>query len=111
MRQTGILAAAGLYALSHHVERLKDDHAHAAAIADALAKAGWAEVDREGVQTNIIFFQVPGLSAQNVVRRLAEHGILANNEGEMVRLVTNLDLNDEDTQEVCSLISSLDIED
>ena len=111
MRQTGILAAAGLYALSHHVERLKDDHAHAAAIADALAKAGWAEVDREGVQTNIIFFQVPGLSAQNVVRRLAEHGILANNEGEMVRLVTNLDLNDEDTQEVCSIISSLDIED
>ncbi|MDD3059282.1 MAG: GntG family PLP-dependent aldolase [Sphaerochaeta sp.] len=110
MRQTGILAAAGLYALTHHVERLKDDHAHAAAIADALAQTGWARVDREGVQTNILFFQVPGLSAQTVVHRLASHGILANNEGDMVRLVTNLDLNDEDTQEVCALLASLDIE-
>jgi threonine aldolase len=110
MRQTGILAAAGLYALTHHVDRLKDDHAHAKAIAEALMKSGWAKVDSEGVQTNIIFFQVPGLSAKTVVGRLASHGILANNEGEMVRLVTNLDLNDEDTKEVCSLLSSLDIE-
>ena len=110
MRQTGILAAAGLYALTHHVDRMKDDHAHAKAIAEALMKSGWAKVDSEGVQTNIIFFQVPGLSAKTVVGRLASHGILANNEGEMVRLVTNLDLNDEDTKEVCSLLSSLDIE-
>lgn len=110
MRQTGILAAAGLYALTHHVDRLKDDHAHAKAIAEALRKTGWAQVDSEGVQTNIVFFQVPGLSAQTVVGRLASFGILANNEGEMVRLVTNLDLTDEDTQEVCTLLSSLDIE-
>lgn len=110
MRQTGILAAAGLFALTHHVDRLKDDHVHAKAIAEALMKSGWAKVDSEGVQTNIVFFQVPGLSAKTVVGRLASHGILANNEGEMVRLVTNLDLNDEDTNEVCALLSSLDIE-
>ncbi|MEA4860531.1 MAG: GntG family PLP-dependent aldolase [Sphaerochaeta sp.] len=110
MRQTGILAAAGLFALTHHVDRLKDDHVHAKAIAEALMKSGWAKVDSEGVQTNIVFFQVPGLSAKTVVGRLASHGILANNEGEMVRLVTNLDLNDEDTNEVCALLTSLDIE-
>ncbi len=57
MRQTGVLAAAGLYALNSHVDRLADDHAHAKALADALVKGGgWAEVDTEGVQTNIVFF-------------------------------------------------------
>ncbi|KAF5039214.1 L-allo-threonine aldolase [anaerobic digester metagenome] len=108
MRQTGILAAAGLYALAHHVDRLKDDHAHAKAIADTLVKTGWAEVDIQGVQTNIIFFTVPSYSAQDVVKKLAHIGILANTEGESVRLVTNLDLSDEDTQNVCSLLSSFD---
>lgn len=108
MRQTGILAAAGLYALQHHVDRLKDDHAHAKAIADTLVKTGWAEVDIQGVQTNIIFFTVPSCSAQDVVKKLARIGILANTEGESVRLVTNLDLSDEDTQNVCSLLSSFD---
>lgn len=108
MRQTGILAAAGLYALEHHVDRLKDDHAHAKAIADTLVKTGWADVDIQGVETNIIFFTVPSFSAQDVVKQLARIGILANTEGESVRLVTNLDLNDEDTRKVCSLLSSFD---
>ncbi|MPN11262.1 L-allo-threonine aldolase [bioreactor metagenome] len=110
MRQTGILAAAGLYALEHHVDRLKDDHAHAKAIADTLVKTGWADVDVQGVQTNIIFFTVPTFNAQDVVKQLARIGILANTEGETVRLVTNLDLSDEDTQSVCSLLASFNPE-
>lgn len=110
MRQTGILAAAGLYALEHHVDRLKDDHAHAKAIADTLVKTGWADVDVQGVQTNIIFFTVPAFNAQDVVKQLARIGILANTEGETVRLVTNLDLSDEDTQSVCSLLASFNPE-
>lgn len=110
MRQTGILAAAGLYALEHHVDRLKDDHAHAKAIAEALSQSGWAVVDTLGVQTNILFFTVKDLSAQEVVKQLARYGILANTEGESVRLVTNLDLNDEDTQKVCALLRSFEPE-
>ncbi|MBG0767246.1 MAG: low specificity L-threonine aldolase [Spirochaetaceae bacterium] len=110
MRQTGVLAAAGIYALENHVDRLADDHAHAKALADALAKGGWAEVDAEGVQTNIIFFRVPSLSSSEVVSQLAKQGILANSEGEMIRLVTNLDLHDEDITELCTRLEHFPLE-
>lgn len=108
MRQTGILAAAGLYALKHHVDRLKDDHERAQAIAQAIHTAGWAEVDLDGVQTNILFFRVEAVQACDVVAQLKDHGILANTEGDKVRLVTNLDLNDEDTAHVCSILSAFE---
>jgi hypothetical protein len=62
------------------------------------------------LQTNIIFFQVPGLLAQNLYAVLPNTKFSPQRRRD-VSLVTNLDLNDEDTQEVCSLISSLDIED
>ena len=110
MRQNGILAAAGIYALSHNIDRLKDDHAHARAIAQAIAAAGWADVDMEGVQTNIIFFTVPNHSAREIISKLASKGILANHEGDSVRLVTNLDLNDEDTTAVCNILSDFNPE-
>ena len=110
MRQTGILAAAGLYALEHHVDRLRDDHEHAKAIAQAIDAARWATVDLEGVQTNIIFFSVESVKASQVVAQLKNHGILANIEGDMIRLVTNLDLSDEDTKQVCSILSSFEPE-
>ena len=106
MRQTGILAAAGLYALDHHVERLNDDHRRAKILAQALENSTWAHVDMEGVQTNVIFFTVPGFNAKEVISQLAEVGILANNEGPIVRLVTNLDISEEDTQEICSILTS-----
>lgn len=106
MRQTGILAAAGLYALEHHVHRLKDDHQRAKTIALALQESGWADVDMEGIQTNVIFFTVPGFSAGDVIAQLAQKGILANNEGPVVRLVTNLDISAQDTEEICSILSS-----
>ncbi|AEV30367.1 threonine aldolase [Sphaerochaeta pleomorpha str. Grapes] len=106
IRQSGILAAAGLYALENHVERLQDDHLHAQAIASALEKAGWAQVDKLGVQTNIIFFTVQGYEATDIVKQLAAIGILANNEGPMVRLVTNLDLSDEDTDALCKRLET-----
>ena len=110
MRQTGVLAAAGLYALENHVDRLADDHAHAKALADALVKGGWAEVDTEGVQTNIVFFRVPSMQSTEVVSQLAKQGILANTEGEMVRLVTNLDLHDEDITKLCTMLENFQIE-
>lgn len=106
MRQTGILAAAGLYALEHHVERLNDDHSRAQAIAQALVEGGWAEVDVPGVQTNVIFFTVPGFSASEIITQLAQIGILANNEGPVVRLVTNLEISQQDCTEICSLLRS-----
>lgn len=106
MRQTGVLAAAGLYALTHHVDRLANDHANALAIAQSLHQSGWAAVDLEGVQTNIIFFSVEGYPAGEVVSALAKRGILANTEGCVIRLVTNLDISGEDTSHICTILET-----
>ena len=110
MRQTGIIAAGGLYALKHHVDRLKDDHLHARAIAEALVETGWADVDLEGVQTNIIFFSVPDIPGSAVLSQLKKIGILANTEGDTIRLVTNLGISDEDTADICARLRSFEPE-
>lgn len=108
MRQAGILAAAGIYALEHHVDRLKEDHEHAKRIARSLVATGWAAVDPEDVETNILFFRVPEISGPAVVSAFKRRGILCSASGDTVRLVTNLDLNDDDTDSVCALIGTLD---
>jgi threonine aldolase len=108
MRQAGILAAAGIYALEHHVARLSDDHEHARRIAETLAQTGWAQLTVSDVETNIIFFSVHGTDASSVVTALARKGIRCSGEGETIRLVTNLDLSDEDTDAVCHLIGEID---
>jgi threonine aldolase len=88
MRQAGILAAAGLYALDHHVERLADDHANAQLLARGLAAAG-LKVDP--VQTNMVFAAIPAASVAALGRHLEEHGVAAL-VSPRLRLVTHLDL-------------------
>ena len=91
MRQSGILAAAGIHALQHHVERLTDDHANARLLAEGLAAIDGIEV--APVQTNMVFASV----AENKITGLAEHLhaqdilIAAPNAGAL-RLVTHFDL-------------------
>ena len=58
MRQAGIVAAAGLYALDHHVERLAEDHANARVLADGLAAIPGLRLDADRVETNIVIFEV-----------------------------------------------------
>jgi threonine aldolase len=89
MRQAGILAAAGLYALEHHVARLKDDHANAGALAVGLAKL--AAVKVEPPQTNMVFVHVGKAHAHELPRFLAARGIVVL-PGETLRLVTHLDV-------------------
>lgn len=95
-RQAGFLAAAGIYALDHHVERLTDDHARARAIGDMLRRK--AEViDIYPIDTNIVIFQLPNtILAADYVRRLAMLRIKAVAFGKhLVRFVTHLDFTDE----------------
>ncbi len=108
MRQAGILAAAGIHALEHHVTRLADDHAHARRIAETLHATGWAHVDVEDVETNILFFSVDSCSAQKIEEVFGSHGIRCSGEGTQVRMVTNLDLHEEDIEQVCAIIRSID---
>ena len=101
MRQAGILAAAGLYALTHHVERLKQDHDHAKQLARTLHAIPSVSVNPDEVETNIVFFDVneAGRSSAEIVASLREAGVLISAVGaSRFRLVTHLDLTADDVE-------------
>jgi len=90
MRQAGIVAAAGLYALDHHVERLAEDHENARALAEGLAELG-ADLEPDTVETNIVVFGVPDAGA--FCAELERAGVLMYAIGpQRVRAVTHLDV-------------------
>ncbi|KQX64423.1 low specificity L-threonine aldolase [Angustibacter sp. Root456] len=100
MRQAGILAAAGLYALDHHVSRLADDHARARRLAEACADVLPGVVDPASVSTNIVILDLGAAraGAGEVVDSLAAQGVLASAFGpQRIRLVTHLDVDDDAT--------------
>jgi len=95
MRQAGILAAAALVALEESPKWLHVDHENARFLAEGLAEIPGVKIDPAKVKTNILFFDVSGsgLSAQEVSKRLAEHGVLANSTSPTaVRMVTHYDV-------------------
>lgn len=96
-RQAGFLAAAGIYALDHHVERLKVDHSRARQLGQILAQQPEV-VEVFPVDTNIVIVRLTdGLSSAEYVDRLAQRGIKAVSFGpQLVRFVTHLDLTDAD---------------
>jgi threonine aldolase len=101
MRQAGIVAAAGLYALDHHVERLADDHANARRLAEGLAEAG-LPVNVEQVETNFVLLDTAalGMSADETLARLRAEGVLfsfAARKG-VLRAVTHLDVSADDIE-------------
>jgi threonine aldolase len=89
MRQAGILAAAGLYALEHNVDRLAEDHANAERLAAGLARLDGLRV--EPPQTNMVFVHVPPERAASLGEHLRGHGVLTL-PGVRMRLCTHLDL-------------------
>jgi len=99
MRQAGIIAAAGLYALRHNVARLGDDHKRARALAEALAGIGKLAVDLATVETNIVVIDVAktGLTVQECLLLLEKQGVLVVPFGRTrMRAVTHLDIDDAD---------------
>jgi threonine aldolase len=100
MRQVGVLAAAGRYALDHHVDRLADDHEHARVLAEACG------VDPAGVDTNIVV--VPREDAAAFVAGAREGGVLVSQVGpHAVRLVTHLDVSKADAESAAAVLSRL----
>lgn len=99
MRQAGIVAAGGLYAIEHNVARLADDNRRARVLAEALVAVPGLEVDLARVQTNMVLAdtRTAGLPAAELVERLRTYGVLGLAEGVWtVRFVTHLDVDDED---------------
>ena len=92
MRQAGIIAAGGVYALRHHVKRLADDHANARRLADGLARLPGVRLDPASVETNIVFFETTANAAEAVEHLLA-HGVRMGALGpHTIRAVTHLDV-------------------
>ena len=106
MRQAGIVAASGIYALDHNVERLADDHARARRLAQGLAEAG-LPVDVEAVETNFVRIHVAGLGLDvaDAVERLAARGVGMSWSGPgLLRAVLHLDVTDEDVERAIELV-------
>jgi threonine aldolase len=97
MRQVGILAAAGLHALDHHLDRLAEDHTRARRLAETLAQGVPGAVDPVSVETNIVVLEVPDAAA--VVARCREQGVLVGAlDRTHLRAVTHLDVGDDDVE-------------
>ncbi len=94
MRQAGIIAAGGVYALRHNVKRLAEDHANARRLAEGLAALPGVTLDPATVETNLVFFELTGpVDAPTLVDRLLTHGIRMGAMGpRTVRAVTHLDV-------------------
>ncbi len=97
MRQAGILAAAGRYAIAHHIERLADDHERAKRLAAGIADAAPGVADPDEVETNIVMLDVSGvpIDAVTLAAVCEEEGVLVScMASQWVRLVTHLDVDD-----------------
>jgi threonine aldolase len=107
MRQSGILAAAGLYALDHNLSRLAEDHANARLLAEQLAGLRGVSLDLATVQSNIVIFRMQAVApdAATIVARAQERGVLVSAFGvRTVRAVTHLDVTREQCRRAAELL-------
>lgn len=106
MRQAGIIAAAGIHALEHHVERLAEDHENARRFANGIADLPGIEVDPAAVATNIVLFRLvdPAASVIAFAARLEEAGLRISVVGETLRVVTHLDVARADVDRAVTIV-------
>lgn len=109
MRQTGILAAAGLIALEESPKRLHEDHANAKTLAAGLAEIRGVMVDPEKVVTNIVIFDISGTGQTSaaISEKLKEKGILANGFGSLIRMVTHCDVTSHDIAQTIERLNTI----
>jgi threonine aldolase len=108
MRQSGILAAAGIYALEHHIGRLKVDHDHAKQLARRLQQIPTVKINPQDVDTNIVIFDVIGhrLTPPDIVAALKQEGVLINAiGGPSFRAVTHLNISSAMMEEACEIFT------
>ena len=100
MRQAGVIAAAGLYALQNNIDRLADDHRRAARLAEGLNALPGLEVEMDGVETNMLFVSMDEETAKGLKAQFDSWNILVNGPSTRLRLLTHLDVNDEQVEAV-----------
>src|SRR3982075_3159004 len=107
MRQAGICAAACVYALDHHVDRLADDHANARALARGLSQI--ADIDVQQPETNLVFFNPDGagITGQRMVANLRQRGVLLAMMDGRIRACTHLDITADMIEETVGLVRGI----
>ena len=108
MRQAGIIAAAGIYALEHNVDRLAEDHANARRLARLIAQIDTIDVDVDATETNMVFFDVAdtGLGAPEVAKRLLAEGVrIGAVSHSRMRAVTHLDVDTAGVEEAARALA------
>ena len=108
MRQVGVVAAAGLYALDNHVERLTDDHANARRLGERLATDVPGSVDLEAVTTNMVYVRTGDHLAADVIAAAADEGVRMGAMGpDLLRLVTHLDVDAAGIEHAADVLTGL----
>jgi threonine aldolase len=110
MRQVGVLAAAGIYALENNIERLAEDHENASFLASEIAAVDGLDINPQDVKTNILIFNCEnsGMKAAELVQKLKEAGVLCLTTGEYtIRMVTHLDVSREDCINAVAVIKDV----
>ena len=107
MRQSGILAAAGMYALDNNIQRLSEDHSRAKRLATALNEMDEYSVDLNSVETNMVYIDSK-MGAKKLMAQLSNHGIDVLDVGPTaVRAVTHLHVTDEDIDKAIEVFSAI----
>ena len=105
-RQAGVLAAAGLHALDHHIERMSEDHVRALSVAGSINAMDKFSVDLSTVQTNMVYVNC-NMPASELAAGLAEHGIdLFDLSEDAVRIVIHLHITDEDVERIIAAFAA-----
>ena len=108
MRQAGIIAAACLYALDHHVERLAQDHANARRLAEGLAEIPNVVLDPKQVETNLVFFDLATSNAAEVEERLQAEGVrIGAMSDQQMRAVTHLGVDGDDIERALQAVAAV----
>lgn len=109
MRQSGLLAACGIVSITQMIDRLKDDHANARKLAEGVGKLPGVKIDLSSVQTNLVFFAIPGREADFPAwqQRLKDQKILAMVLGNRWRLVTHNDVDAQDCERALAAFKAL----
>ena len=107
MRQAGVVAAAGIFALENNIERLANDHARASRLAEAISQMPGFSVNLNQVQTNMVYVTCKDGDADGLVSRLSKHGVdILTIDDTSIRAVTHLHITDEDIERTISAFES-----